>query len=59
MELTTYLLHLHCYSALSFDGGGSSTLVARTPGHTSAVVQNKPSEGTLRAIPNGLYVFAH
>lgn len=40
--------------ALNLDGGGSSTLVTRKSG--SLVVQNTPSDGQERWIPNGLRV---
>lgn len=58
-ELTRYLLKIHCYKGIVFDGGGSTTMVARTPGHKSVTVQNHPSEKKLRPVPNGFYVFAH
>lgn len=58
-DLTTYLLHdLRCYSGIVFDGGGSSTLVARLPGHRAATVQNVPSDGFARRIADGLFVYS-
>lgn len=44
-ELTTWLVQRGCTSAMVFDGGGSSTLVAALPGHPAAV-QNSPSDWT-------------
>ncbi|MFJ2645761.1 phosphodiester glycosidase family protein [Streptomyces sp. NPDC087420] len=46
------------YSALNLDGGGSSTLVARAPGSDTLRVENSPSDGSERAVPNGLALTA-
>ncbi len=56
-ELTSYLIHLRCYSAMVFDGGGSTTIVAKLPGHTSTSVLNVPSDGRPRAVADGLFVY--
>src|SRR5690606_19975542 len=37
----------------SLDGGGSSTLVARTPGAPGVSVRNRPAGGAERPVPNG------
>ncbi|MGW4032293.1 phosphodiester glycosidase family protein [Streptomyces sp. NPDC004838] len=42
------------HNALNLDGGGSSTLVAREPGGDSLRLENSPSGGSERAVPNGL-----
>jgi hypothetical protein len=58
-ELKTYLKRLGCWSGLVLDGGGSSTLVARTPGKPNAKLQNQPSDHNgARRVTNGLFVFA-
>lgn len=57
-QLGHYLSALKCYSGMVFDGGGSSTLVARLPGTHTAAPQNVPSDGRLREIADGLYVYA-
>lgn len=44
--------------AFSLDGGGSSTLVSRTPGEPSVTVRNHPSGGAERPVPNGIGIFA-
>jgi peptidoglycan hydrolase-like protein with peptidoglycan-binding domain len=44
-------------NAINFDGGGSTTLVARKAGSTSVSVRNTPSDGSQRAVANGLGVF--
>ncbi|GHB53740.1 hypothetical protein GCM10010347_24850 [Streptomyces cirratus] len=40
--------------ALNLDGGGSSTLLAGRSGATALTVENSPSDGSLRPVPNGL-----
>jgi exopolysaccharide biosynthesis protein len=56
-QLTNYLKALKCWSGMVFDGGGSSTLVARLPGATQTTVRNVPSDGRLREVADGLYVY--
>lgn len=46
------------HTAVEIDGGGSSTMVARLPGTETLQVDNTPSDGELRPVPNGLGVFA-
>lgn len=57
-ELGRLLVELGAHEALNLDGGGSSTLVAREAGETSLDVENEPSDGTERHVPNGLGLFA-
>ena len=45
-------------SGMQFDGGGSSTIVARTPGSADAAVQNSPSDGVERRVADGLFVYS-
>jgi hypothetical protein len=56
-ELRGYLAALHCWSGMVFDGGGSSTLVARLPGHSASTIRNVPSDGQPRQDADGLYVY--
>ncbi len=50
--LTRYLTHtLGCWEAMTFDGGGSSTLWAR------GAVQNVPSDGTPRPVVDALLLY--
>ena len=42
---------------VNFDGGGSTTLVARKSGSDSVSVRNSPSDGAQRSVANGLGVF--
>lgn len=50
-DLAAIMLNLGCTEALNFDGGGSSTLYVKELG-----VINTPSEGSLRAVKNGLFI---
>ena len=43
---------------LSFDGGGSSTLVARDLGDANASLQNVPSDGRERPVSDGVFVYS-
>lgn len=58
-ELTHYLVSLHCWTGMTLDGGGSTTMTARLPGHTRNAVLNVPSNGTPRPIVDGLFVYSH
>jgi hypothetical protein len=42
---------------MAFDGGGSSELVARTPGESTAVLVTTPSDGRERKIADGIFVY--
>lgn len=42
---------------VNFDGGGSTTLVARKAGSSTVSVRNTPSDGSQRLVANGLGVF--
>ena len=46
------------YDAIHFDGGGSTTMVVQKEGTTSPSVVNVPSEGSLRAVANGIGIEA-
>ncbi|MDD4295563.1 MAG: phosphodiester glycosidase family protein [Ruminiclostridium sp.] len=57
-ELAEFMVEIGAYDALVFDGGGSSTMASREPGTENIVVQNSPSDGVQRRIPNALGVFS-
>ncbi|MFF5897772.1 phosphodiester glycosidase family protein [Streptomyces argenteolus] len=57
-ELGEMMRGAGAYSALNLDGGGSSTLVAREPGTDALQVENSPSDGSERTVPNGLALTA-
>lgn len=42
---------------MAFDGGGSSELVARTPGETTAALVTTPSDGRERKVADGIFVY--
>lgn len=56
-----YLVAHGAYTALLFDGGGSTTEVAREPGTTTASVVNTPSDlpgNTERPVADGLFFYS-
>jgi hypothetical protein len=55
VELANRMIDLGADEALNFDGGGSSTMVARKSTGKVSVV-NHPSDGGQRSVPNGLEV---
>ena len=57
-ETAQFLHKLGCVKALKLDGGGSSTIVARMPGHNSPNLLNSPSDGRERANSNGLILIS-
>lgn len=57
-ELGRMMAEQGAYHALNLDGGGSSTMLAREPGSASVQVENQPSDGGERSVPNGLAIFA-
>lgn len=57
-ELGRFMRGLGADDALNLDGGGSSTLLARQPGLPGVEVENSPSDGVPRAVPNGLALTA-
>ncbi|MFF0863424.1 phosphodiester glycosidase family protein [Nonomuraea sp. NPDC003560] len=57
-ELAAMMVDLGAANALNLDGGGSSTLLAREPGSAEVQVENSPSDGGERHVPNGLALYA-
>lgn len=56
-QLARYLLGLHCYDAMTFDGGGSTTMVAKLPHHRATSVLNHPSDGKARHIADAILIY--
>lgn len=56
-QVAERMVELGCVTALSLDGGGSTTLVATNPDSTSASVINRPS-GSERAVTNQIFLVA-
>ncbi|WP_067186388.1 phosphodiester glycosidase family protein [Microtetraspora niveoalba] len=57
-ELGAMMAELGAHDAINLDGGGSSTMLAREPGSADAQVENSPSDGEERHVPNGLALYA-
>lgn len=55
-ELATVMKDFGAVEAMTFDGGGSSTMVVREPGDTTTSVINKPSDGRERSVANSLLI---
>ncbi|WCK54352.1 phosphodiester glycosidase family protein [Aneurinibacillus sp. Ricciae_BoGa-3] len=55
--LAQLLQQLGAYNAANFDGGGSTTMVARYPGDKQTTLLNTPAAGAMRQVPTGLAVF--
>jgi exopolysaccharide biosynthesis protein len=55
LELAQLMAELGAEGALNLDGGGSATMAALDEGGAMAV-QNSPSDGQQRGVPNGLAV---
>lgn len=53
-EMATIMKDLGAVEAMTFDGGGSSTMVARQPGDSDVSVVNNPSDGYERSVANSL-----
>lgn len=57
-DMANLLLELGAYNAINFDGGGSTTMVARHPGENEVSLINNPSDGSQRRVAAGLGVFS-
>lgn len=53
-ELGSTLVGMGASDVLNLDGGGSSTMLARSPGETTPELLNVPSDGSERIVPNGI-----
>ncbi|HET7747456.1 MAG TPA: phosphodiester glycosidase family protein [Vicinamibacteria bacterium] len=56
VELGALVRELGGHTALNLDGGGSTTFWARGPGEGAGRVLNRPSDGRVRPVANGLGV---
>lgn len=57
-QLAELMIAFGATTGMQFDGGGSSTIVARLPGDAAASVRNSPSDGTERRVADGLFVYS-
>lgn len=53
-EFAQYLVKLGAYKAFNLDGGGSTTMLARTYGNDMATLINRPSDGWERSVSTTL-----
>ncbi|MCQ4041212.1 phosphodiester glycosidase family protein [Streptantibioticus rubrisoli] len=61
MTLTQFahaMRELGADNGVDLDGGGSATLVARSPGSDRVTVRNHPADGTERLVPEGIGLFS-
>ncbi len=58
-QVAGYLIAQGAYTALLFDGGGSTEMIARQPGASTTSVLNTPSDGHERPVANGLFVYTN
>jgi hypothetical protein len=57
-ELAGLMQDIGSQDAVDLDGGGSSTLVARSPGGDHVSVRNHPTGGSERPVADGVGIFA-
>lgn len=57
-QLAQLMIAFGAVTGMQFDGGGSSTIVARLPGDADAKVQNSPSDGRERRVADALLVYS-
>lgn len=57
-QFAALMIAFGAVTGMQFDGGGSSTIVARMPGDASASVLNSPSDGIERRIADALLVYS-
>jgi exopolysaccharide biosynthesis protein len=57
-QLASLMIAFGAVTGMQFDGGGSSTIVARLPGDSIARVQNSPSDGVERRVADALLVYS-
>lgn len=55
-ELAAIMVEKGIYTAMNLDGGGSTTMVARELGDEEPTLENSPSEGSLRMVPNAIAI---
>lgn len=56
-ELQEAMIQVGVWRGINLDGGGSTTMVARELGDTTASLVNKPSQGSMRQVVNGIGVY--
>ncbi len=56
-DMASYMQSIGAYNAISMDGGGSTTMVARAVGDSGVSIINLPSDGSARSVSTGIGVF--
>jgi hypothetical protein len=56
-DMALFMKSIGAYNAISMDGGGSTTMVARPLGEKDVEIMNKPSDGIARSISAAIGVF--
>lgn len=56
-ELAGLMRNIGAQDAVNLDGGGSSTMVVRTPGSDHVAVSNHPTDGSERPVADGVGIF--
>jgi hypothetical protein len=57
-QLASLMIAFGVVTGMQFDGGGSSTIVARLPGQSDASVLNSPSDGVERRVADSLLIYS-
>ena len=55
-QVAQRLIELGCVEAVALDGGGSTTIGATLPDSAAMEILNAPSDGSLRAVSNGIFL---
>ena len=55
-QVAQRLIELGCVEAVALDGGGSTTMGATLPDASSMSILGSPSDGSLRAVSNGIFL---
>ncbi|MCR6545791.1 stalk domain-containing protein [Dehalobacterium formicoaceticum] len=57
-ELADFMVQLGVAQGVNLDGGGSTTVLSRSPGDFTPSLKNQPEQGNLRNVPNGLALYS-
>ncbi len=57
-DMGEFFADIGAHNAVNLDGGGSTTMLARTAGKDAPVVQNEPSDGEQRTVGNALVFYS-
>ena len=55
-QVAQRLIELGCVEAIGLDGGGSTVIGATLPDEETMSILNRPSDGSLRAVTNGIFL---